>query len=160
MKFSILLVVLPFVESAQTLYKLCAIRAGVFCDALSLWQNTNYHDAFWLADNGEAAGDTFYFEDTSLVKYDKSKTSKISAHIVTDPTSKDTFILFADSEQHDISSTPATFKIVDESNGDHHLSVQIKKDVWEIFEKCNGGFMYTTSGLGDCDSTKIKVESI
>ncbi|OLL23355.1 hypothetical protein NEOLI_005494 [Neolecta irregularis DAH-3] len=149
MKFSILLVVLPFVESAQTLYKLYSKREYNWSE-LSLFQNTNYHDAFWLADMG-GTGDIFYFEGSSLVKYDKSKTSKkISAHIVGTPPTE-AYFLFADSEQHDFSETIEIFHVV-EIDGVGYLEVRGQQD----FLECNGGFIYTIPELKNCDPTQIQ----
>ncbi|OLL23004.1 hypothetical protein NEOLI_005360 [Neolecta irregularis DAH-3] len=161
MKFSVLLVVLPFVESGHTLYRLFTDYADIRSTGdpstrLGLVKNTDFDDAYWLEEQKDTQ-DLFYFEGNGLVKFEKGQHSnKMWGHLnmVSDTNA---FLLFSNPQQKDLQTTPVDFQPIPLIHGGSYLSVNNQAD----FMLCDGDRVfrvYTASTNMACGFTKIKME--
>ncbi|OLL22038.1 hypothetical protein NEOLI_005273 [Neolecta irregularis DAH-3] len=151
MKFSVLLVFFPFVESGHTFYQLWLDDTFGTLSRLSLMKNTNYHDAFWLADQG-ITQDIFYFEGNGLVKFKEGQyKNKMWAHVNME-TDTNIYFLFSNPQQMDLNTIPADFKTISIPDKGQYLSVNGQTH----FMNCDI-YMYISSNPKECFFGMIKV---
>ncbi|OLL22206.1 hypothetical protein NEOLI_005405 [Neolecta irregularis DAH-3] len=149
MKFSILLVVLPFVESGPTLYQLWSEDSLYKSTRLGLSQDTNHNDAYWLVERDDTQ-DLFYLEDSELVKFPTGNDgNKLSAHVDLE---KDD-LLFTYPEPKDFQVTDAKPNLV-QNIGGLYLSVNDQTG----FESCNDGHIRLTKKTPGCIPIAILVK--
>ncbi|OLL24194.1 hypothetical protein NEOLI_005195 [Neolecta irregularis DAH-3] len=152
MKLSVLLVVLPFAESAHKLYQFWSGHSDGSSSRLSLMKNTNYRDAYWLVEQGPT-NDIFYFEGNGLVKFNQGQYSnKMWAHVDRE-TDTNAYLLFANPKQTDLHMIPADFKTIFITHSGFYLSVNTQTD----FQSCFGTVIFTVSDRPDCSSVKIRL---